>query len=239
MKKRGRYQNSSRNALTKSAKIEVMTISTLYVCRNSQNHGSQPMTEPIYLASGDDLTRSQINEASVLIANIRRAQQNHTESLLTLGEMLYLFDRDACWRFVPDPETSGYGFVSFDKWLRSDAELSYSTCRLALQTYSLLIVDAGYDREEISGIAVGKLQEIIPEIKAIFDKGGKGVYDRVDGWIADAHVLSRTDLKKKRVEVKGGKVWQGLLCYGDIPEHLRDRFDADDPIQARFMQLPE
>lgn len=213
--------------------------------------------------NADSTTRFHIFVASRGIERIKEAQQNHTESLLALGAALYEFYTNNWYQYVPDPDNDGYGFASFDKWLRSDADLSYSTCRLALQTYELLVVRAGYDMAALSTIAVGKLQEIVPEIKAIYELRDsrvdelsecEGAFDermeliaglhdaaeqRVADWLADAQVLSRTDLKQRRVEVKGGRVWQGLINYGDVPEHLRDRFDPGEPINARYMQLPE
>jgi len=212
--------------------------------------------------AGDEL-RFKIDLASKCVGHIREAQRNHTESLLALGQALYAFDHERLWQYIPDPENSGYGFASFDKWLRSDADLSYSTCRLAMQAYDLLIVEAEYEFDEIAEIPVGKIQVIVPEIKAIYEQRDRQINEAaygatswdehmaniehaniqakeaVAGWVADAAVLSRPDLKRKRVEDKGGRVWQGLLCVDDVPEHLRDRFDPDVPIQTRFMQLPE
>ena len=217
------------------------------------------MSEPVNIQriSKSKVGADLIQTASAAIGRIKAAQAVHTEAMLALGRELYNFREDDLWQYVPDPENPPYGYVSFDKWLRSEAELSYSGCRLALQVHETLIVRMCIDTEQIRTVAVGKLQEVIPEITAIADEMDRRISDAeeldrpgdIDAiyeeacqqaatWLADAQTLSRNDLATLRKERRGFKAWTGQIAYGDLPEWLQRHFEPDQPIKAELLQLP-
>lgn len=217
------------------------------------------MSDPVNIQriSKSKVGADLLQTASAAISRIKAAQAVHTDAMLALGRELYNFREDDLWQYTPDPENPPYGYTSFDKWLRSDHELSYSGCRLALQVHETLIVRMCIDAEQIRHVAVGKLQEVIPEITAIADEMDRRISDAEElnqtaeidviydeacqqaaTWLADAQSLSRNDLATLRKERRGFKAWTGQIPFGDLPEWLQRHFEPDQPIRAELLQLP-
>lgn len=101
---------------------------------------------------------------------------------LELARDLYEFLRDEKWRIL--------GAFSQEEWLaQPDLDLNWRTVYHHVQVYREWIVNRQIAPERVADIPVGRLREVLPALK----QGHTTVEDA----LADAEVLSRSDLRRK------------------------------------------
>lgn len=188
--------------------------------------------------------------AAALHRSIVAQQRKVTNEWIELGRMLTVFCEEGWWTYLPDstqdaePGQPQPTYDSFNKYLRNEPELSYSTCRAAMQAYGLFVEEFEVPPEELAAVDPSKFTDLNPKVVEIMEKRDAAIQDEPDDeeahiaaqaaaknevmeWVYFAQDATRADIQARRNEEAGEEGWRSktvTLNRDDLPAYIRDEF---------------